>query len=332
MSDAENTSVSPHPRRLTPVMVSVVTSAAVVLWIAVTIALGVLTQSPATCTGCHSMRIYSESATQAHGSLECRACHRGPGGLAILGEGFGMQRWIAAEATGVTPRISAFDDSPCRDCHEEELLETRVRHGIRIRHVEFVDRPCLDCHGGTGHELERRLYGTALMEECTECHSAAPADPDTCDLCHDPGSQRGNEKPTTWRVTHGPNWKTTHGMGDLRTCVTCHEPERCASCHGVSLPHPPVWHRSHGKDLTAESRKACMTCHEEKWCVQCHGGMTMPHVDSYIMMHQVDAKSEPKTCTLCHVPESCDDCHRLAAHPQVDGVAGHEIEGASGVE
>lgn len=119
-------------------------------------------------------------------------------------------------------------------------------------------------------------------------------------------------------------------MGDLGTCVTCHEPQRCASCHGVSLPHPMRWDRSHGDKLDAEGRRACETCHESQWCEDCHGGVSMPHEDAYIMMHQFDAESRPAVCSRCHVSESCDDCHRLAGHPDVEGVAGHDIEAVGG--
>ena len=60
-----------------------------------------------------------------------------------------------------------------------------------------------------------------------------------CDLCHQGRDAAARVKSSAFAVTHGPKWKTTHGMGDIATCTVCHAASDCADCHGAGVPHEP---------------------------------------------------------------------------------------------
>ncbi|MDZ4168915.1 MAG: cytochrome c3 family protein [Coriobacteriia bacterium] len=294
-----------------------------VAWTGLTVAVGVLVDGQAVCArACHAMRIYgTESANTAHRGVDCIECHGTPGAFGGLADGYALQRRAGAALLGRVPAASVVNDAPCRGCHPAVGSATIVSRGISVRHADFMEEPCTECHGGTGHRFEDRIYEIAQMDDCMQCHSSSAREPSGCELCHVPDANRDRLKQTsTWQITHGKQWRTTHGMGDLKTCVSCHVPAYCARCHGVGLPHPLAWQRQHGEGATAIGVSPCHTCHEESWCADCHG-VEMPHPTGFLPRHgPIADKTGEDRCHSCHPKAACTDCHLRSSHPDAPGV------------
>ena len=126
---------------------------------------------------------------------------------------------------------------------------------------------------------------------------------------------------TPWRVTHGANWKTTHGMGDLKTCQGCHATATfCASCHHVVIPHAENYLAVHGPEVLsrANGRTDCLVCHRVYSCDNCHG-LPMPHPNDFLKQHSSYVKKNGRTvCSRCHDESSCTNCHTRHTHPGLD--------------
>lgn len=293
------------------------------VWAFMIVAMGALADKSIGCTSCHAMKPYAQAqADGRHPTLLCATCHRTGGRLGWLQDGLGLQRMTLSQLIGRAPEGSSVADTACRSCHRVTLGATVTANAMRISHKELLGQKCVECHGATAHRLDKRLYGVPEMEACTECHPASARDSATCDFCHVPDSKRAsNADKTQWRATHGPNWQTTHGAGDLSTCIHCHEQAKCASCHGVPVPHAPTWLKEHGSELTDSLRTQCLECHEGSWCSTCHGGVEMPHAAAFIKTHGPSAKDAgERRCLKCHTESGCNECHDRADHPRQPGL------------
>lgn len=297
----------------------------VVAWLGLSAVLGALSHSRDLCTGCHEMGPYVSAATDSiHEGVVCITCHKTDGALGVLPDGIALQRRAVRSALGVTPQVASVDDAACLKCHARIRSGVSVARGIRVQHAEFIDRPCGDCHGGVGHKIENRRYVVPEMDSCMTCHTASANELTGCTMCHSSTSQRERrETDSSWRVTHGPTWKVSHGLGELKSCRTCHAADFCVRCHGTPLPHMPEWSTVHGQGLSAERREACATCHQPSWCDSCHG-VEMPHASVFFAEHGAVAKAAGQDrCLRCHAQIGCEDCHLRARHPDVKGVEGH---------
>lgn len=295
-------------------------------WVVLSAGLGALSRARDLCTSCHTMRPYAELASAStHSSLGCIACHKTEGRLGILPDGIALQRRMLGSMLGAKPQVSSVDDAPCLRCHTGIRAGVTVARGIRVSHADFIDKPCGECHAGVAHAVEGRRYVVPEMDSCMACHSASPNEVSGCSLCHSAGAQRQRrETDTSWRVTHGPTWEASHGLGEMKTCRTCHAAQDCVRCHGTPIPHTAEWPQIHGKGLAAATRKACATCHEPTWCDACHG-IEMPHPPTFLPAHGpiADEVGEDK-CNSCHAAAGCTDCHLRSAHPDLPGVGmGH---------
>lgn len=292
-----------------------------IAWLAVTVATGWLSQG-GSCDGCHAMKPYAAAFESGpHSGLTCTRCHSDRGSVARVADGLAMQRRSASVVLGRPVSPARPSDRSCRRCHADIRLGVQVNRALRMSHEQVWGRSCLDCHAGTGHRLDDRSYSTALMEGCVTCHSSTDADPDGCDYCHvDEDASRVRTDVTPWQVTHGETWGRVHGMGDLSSCVSCHAPSYCATCHGVGMPHPKSWSVTHGDGLRVEARREkCESCHRSGWCDDCHG-VPMPHGEGFLPRHGPIAERAAKgTCMRCHAEQACDDCHFRSAHPNIPG-------------
>jgi hypothetical protein len=156
------------------------------------------------------------------------------------------------------------------------------------------------------------------------CHNSSPTNTATCDACHvgdTGGSARTVNYVTPWRVTHGSEWKTMHGMGDLNTCSGCHTTATfCASCHRVEIPHPKAYLHTPGADVMARDngRANCLVCHRQYSCDNCHG-LPMPHPPNFLDRHSSYVeKNGQAVCARCHDKQSCTYCHTRHVHPGLD--------------
>lgn len=178
----------------------------------------------------------------------------------------------------------ARQDSPfagCASCHRDYAAQRRYGS-------VFMDHPvhaqkgvtCATCHTDVSHP------NPPVPEEatCARCHQEVEAK-GACTLCHPPGSlphfyvlgyPRG---PVECSTCH-PNYRFPTGAGrrlatarqmngtDRAVCMSCHQPAKCASCHGQK--HPQNWGRIHGPTVV-DGDNSCYRCHAFDWCTEaCH--------------------------------------------------------------
>lgn len=175
--------------------------------------------------------------------------------------------------------------------------------------------------------MATRWVREPVMEECVRCHRAQKA-PVSCDSCHAGRGQKERLSVGPWQVTHGKEWRSAHGMGDIRYCRTCHPVNYCVRCHNTVLPHPTDFGRTHGSQAKRDI-KSCLACHDRAGCDSCHG-LTIPHPAGFLKRHSSQARSyEDPTCAKCHRETDCQRCHVLHIHPgRTDGTLGSGPGGA----
>jgi len=203
----------------------------------------------------------------------------------------------------------------CLDCHNDVLERVVDAKGTRIRHGECAkDAACDTCHGTAAHGSATRWVRQPVMDDCVRCHLSRKASV-ACDACHTEKSSAQRLAAGPWQVTHGANWRKTHGMGDITVCSVCHPQSKCVTCHGTPLPHAEDFGRTHGASATSPEQK-CDGCHDRKvFCTGCHG-IEMPHPATFLAGHSKIAKSrQDKSCLKCHYQDDCDGCHEKHTHP-----------------
>lgn len=300
----------------------------VVVWLAV---LGILAvaavfisagYSGALCSGCHAMRPFADSLRASrHSGTGCTRCHgSGFADYAALGgrEAADMLPAFAfslgsAEPTGPS---NAVPDAACLSCHADVLGRTVSAHGMRMRHASCVPQGqgCVECHSGVAHGKSTRAATGVSMDACVKCHNGGKVSA-RCDLCHAAKLQTERIARGVWAVTHGPDWQRMHGLGNLADCRICHPSDYCKQCHGMSLPHPDSFPRTHGETALTQ-RAQCLKCHDEKaFCLACHG-IPMPHPAGFLPAHSKVAKGfDDPACARCHPRDTCDACHLKHTHP-----------------
>ena len=150
------------------------------------------------------------------------------------------------------------------------------------------------------------------METCIACHASQGAST-KCDTCHENKDRQQRVSTGVFAITHGKNWRKTHGMGNTATCSVCHTAAKCEKCHGVGLPHDKEFMARHGA-IAGDPAAKCYTCHDTRFCADCHG-LAMPHSKTFTRDHAARAKSDPKLCKRCHAGSDCTDCHVRHVHP-----------------
>lgn len=202
----------------------------------------------------------------------------------------------------------------CLECHQKVLEKVADAKRVRIKHSSCAKgRFCTDCHSDTSHGKAVKWPRTATMEMCMGCHTGGKAS-SACKTCHLVTPTSNKNAVGARAVTHGANWKVTHGMGDSQSCVACHEPAFCAKCHRVPLPHNADFATTHGK-VALVGKADCLVCHSESGCALCHG-TEMPHPKGFAKEHSKTAESKgADACLKCHELAECDDCHAAHVHP-----------------
>lgn len=302
------------------------------LALVLTIAVGSL---PSACGSCHTMRPYAQALEKTpHASVNCYDCHLAAGS-------WDWPAFKSRELLGMYPAslVKRTLDGPatrtsraaCLNCHEDVLDDVTDLNGLRIRHATCAPTSSCDaCHSAVAHGESTRWISEPAMEDCIGCHRDENA-PTNCDLCHAGKSTTERLTRGPWAITHGPAWQTTHGMGDLRTCDACHDDKKCASCHGIKLPHPMDFGSTHPQ-AALEQPDACDTCHDRiAFCDGCHG-VPMPHPDGFLPEHSslVSTTDDPK-CVRCHKEAECTRCHVAHIHPgSTDGTIGSTLPKVGG--
>lgn len=288
---------------------------------------------PAVCASCHTMEPFANGLEGgAHASVSCYSCHLDNGAwdwpafklkeLTVM-----YPRAFSSNALQGPTRESA--SSACLRCHSSVMDALTSKGGLRIAHKDCAQgASCDGCHSTVAHGAATRWIREPVMEACVECHRDSDA-PIECDACHEDKSQTERLSRGPWQVTHGPQWRNTHGMGSLRHCATCHPADYCVRCHGVTLPHTAGFGRTHGTEAQAPDAK-CLDCHDKvALCDACHGA-SMPHPAGFLARHSAEASSsKDEVCLRCHRSEDCLECHTRHAHPgRTEGTLGDPETGA----
>ena len=302
-----------------------VAAGAILVALALVVVAGFGVRASIGCTTCHESYATAHAQT-VHATVACAVCHAREGALGVLPDGVRAVHWAGSAVLGKEPAASlTAGQAACDTCHDSIGEQTIDNRGIAVRHADFVaSTACSFCHGGTGHQVEGRAYRTTHMDDCMTCHTTALSDMGGCSLCHlEGGEDERAQTDTAWRVTHGPQWRQTHGMGDQSTCRSCHTVDFCVKCHGVRVPHPADWPAVHGRGLDAVGREGCATCHEPEWCTSCHG-IEMPHPQGFLPAHGPESdRLGEETCERCHDPAGCDVCHFESSHPNLPIAGSH---------
>jgi hypothetical protein len=149
------------------------------------------------------------------------------------------------------------------------------------------------------------------MNRCLVCH--VKNEQIKCDLCHEGRPAASRIKSGSFSITHGPQWRTTHGLGDAATCMVCHTSADCFTCHGPGVPHEAKFIESHSAAATDKAAK-CNGCHAQTFCDGCHG-LQMPHGPQFTRDHAKTAAKNPALCKRCHAGKDCTGCHDKHVHP-----------------
>lgn len=305
---------------------------AVVVWTAVVATGG----DERVCASCHDTTVGSPSPVAEHASARCADCHA-PSGSALFWV-TDVPGMVVVSALGGAPSGPVVETEPdaCLRCHDEVMAGVSAGlSGIRISHdpCALGVASCDVCHSTTAHGAAVRSVRLAVMEDCTSCHIAAGAGVE-CEVCHAKDVDIATRLETgPWQVTHGPNWRDTHGMGRIDTCSTCHPADYCVRCHGLALPHPPQFGREHGEQSLSDGAQ-CVTCHASTaFCNDCHG-MEMPHPVGFMESHSsVAVGVDDPSCVTCHAREDCEACHVRHVHPGGSlGVPVPQVGSGTGLE
>lgn len=291
------------------------------------------TSQSSTCASCHTEQAERLAGSQ-HATLSCYDCHLDSPWSYLEQKNEEFLRMYPRAVSGVTldgpgRRVSR---EACSRCHGNGPYGTHEGKGLRVSHDDCAPIPtlCDTCHGTIAHGDAVRWSRTAVMDDCLACHQTVNA-PVKCETCH--AGKLGRERLTSgpWQVTHGAQWRDTHGMGNLATCATCHPDAKCIKCHKTEIPHQEGFFNTHGKQALVKDAK-CLDCHTNKsWCTSCHGS-EMPHPRGFLKVHSDSAKSyTDPLCLRCHAPEDCKNCHEAHTHPgMTEGLLGGAVETTGG--
>ena len=279
---------------------------------------------PDSCGWCHG-DVEESALSSSHPEVRCESCHADDSRVGVLMLRVSVVDMAVGELIPRAGVAKAVDVSTerCLICHRDQMNETVVVSGIKMNHAAPLSAgwSCQSCHPGAGHAASAASSGYT-MDMCLGCHSANPGNLSTCETCHaeeaSSSAKKGSKSP--WQITHGPNWKTAHGMGDQSTCGGCHVDGYCTRCHGANVPHKANYLAKHGQDVLGrvDGPSACYTCHRETACMDCHG-VEMPHPVGFANGHAEAIRAgeydEEKSCLRCHKPASCESCHEEHTHP-----------------
>lgn len=291
------------------------------VWLIVAVSLlavfsvGIVSATQPACESCHTAReMVAKVTIDAHVDADCVTCHVGGSPVDRVKFGyyqtFGMILPVVPVADSAA---AAVPDERCGGCHEQ-LPGVTETGGLRVQHESCAEgSTCVSCHSDTAHGTQISWPSTYSMDTCLGCHSAKEASTD-CETCHTGSLDKKNKPSGPWSVTHGPQWKQTHGMGDMATCRACHAEDYCGRCHGAGVPHDQRFFESHGRQAKGADAK-CGGCHQKTFCTDCHG-TPMPHPKKFTQGHSklVKAKGD-EDCMKCHIEEDCTTCHVKHVHP-----------------
>ncbi len=266
---------------------------------------------PRPCLGCHADPMaaaatagardhltFSHARHQAASSGNCMRCHQG------VAEGDARLRPAMATCWGCHEHDRARDVRDCQQCHVDLAEEGTPPASHLVHEGDFA-----------------RTHGTqaaAAADLCSSCHQER-----FCASCHGVTvpqlPARGAMADPFAPSVHRAGFRSRHAeeaRAAPGTCSSCHQPERCATCHlaegvagpGSRNPHPPGWvgigpgGNQHGRAARRDPA-ACASCHGgagEALCVGCHvvGGVGgNPHPVGFDPPQALN----DQPCRMCHI-------------------------------
>lgn len=282
-------------------------------------------------------------------------------------------------AAGHDVHLTGENPLKCVDCH------VKTSHGAETQAGKVDDwhNVCLNCHAEQKVALPVRN-----SVSCSACHvqleKVAPADHNS-DAFRKSHGQAANQSGANCQQCHmnpgltGQSALGPHGLQPVSltttTTVTDNQvpvpkmppgvltagpnvQDACASCHGITMPHPQDFLKDHAKGFK-DNPDLCASCHGTKdqgfnmqfsgnprtlsttdpTCTSCHA-QPMPHPENWLGGgHQAAATSAPQTCEQCHSsknkanpnsdhssPQYCLSCHLSRFSHPVSFVATHGKE------
>lgn len=264
-------------------------------------------QSRTVCISCHAGIAHTdEVASDAHQTVPCVSCHE----HGDVVESLTLGVWLRTQhiiggmmATGPAGTYGVVAGRACLTCHEgvREGVTENPDRALQISHKEPLEAGagCMDCH--ILDETERIGRRTVGMSSCLRCHDEQQASAE-CPTCHT------GDVSQAVLVSQAHEPRQTISRPD---CYTCHDPGPCDSCHGVRLPHPEQYARTHmmdaARDIWFGGGQTCAACHttERNSCYQrgCHF--------NELDYHRAEDPGFPRNHGS-RPDMSCDDCHPFA--------------------
>jgi nitrate/TMAO reductase-like tetraheme cytochrome c subunit len=298
-----------------PWLIGVIVALAVML---VVVAVGLSVAYTNSCSACHlidpEVATYQKTAHYRAG-VACQQCHTKPGVFNYLIKNLqGATNVILYVSNSYErPLTTAVGTTNCVQCHPKAQLERdQVFNNIRVNHTGLREAgyQCITCHADISHpgtQLEVARVSQNKMPICARCHDGVQL-PDDCNICH-----VGGAPPEEINVP-------IEGSVTPTQCQGCHRGQVvCAECHhGLAMPHPAGWMKTHGGVVVDRGKSICVSCHlkeDPTFCIDCHG-LRMPHPASWLSNHGPLGQAQPQKCVKCHGRDSCIKCHGLQMpHP-----------------
>jgi len=290
---------------------------AIIVLFNITSSLGSL---PSFCGLCHGPA-HKAWNNSGHAGVSCNACHGGSDFFTLVSGRITLAKMVPAYLTGYyrKPVSTTVSNHKCLSCHSRTGTQTTQSNGLRVSHKEIISAGynCGDCHSTVVHGEAAVRQNFAELGKCLSCHNNATAS-GKCETCHVSGeeSERLSRVNGAWQISHGKNWRKTHGMGNINICQVCHSKLYCSRCHEIELPHPMAWLTTHGKEVknSEAAANSCNQCHKGALCEGCHT-MQMPHPNDFLEKHSNIIKRDGEdACYSCHLKEGCTRCHKYHTH------------------
>lgn len=281
-------------------------SAVIVLAVASSLASGyAFTSQDRYCLYCHVPAgdggVAAAQGDAAHGGASCVSCHEEPG--ALLGNAVARVGDVSARLGSGDPGHRAVVRSGrCLACHTEDVAAPSVdtTTGVAMSHAEPLAAgwACADCHKGGGHAPVVEKHA---MSQCLVCHNAEDASA-ACETCHT----------TDVAAASGLSAERVFGRAAITStdCEGCHSMENCDACHGLRMPHPEEFLKTHPRYAGFDRKQQCLErCHTQADCGACHGAwnshganfrdehMSLPRDSACTTCH---SRHEGSMCALCH--------------------------------
>ena len=242
-------------------------------------------------------------------------------------------------------KVHAEKEVTCGICHNRtahvenfKLTLTDPKSGNRNkRHEDFMKMTaCFRCH--SQEKLKNSPLGT-----CSACHTPKfelkPASHNMPGFFPKGHAKLAAAEETRVALAGGKAWLSAQeasatgygnpaskGTGEslgmtlpkvntINVCSTCHTRQFCTDCHGLPMPHPPTFSKTHGA-VGKKNPRVCVKCHGSAatFCNECHHGTSMglpyDRTTPWRKGHPAAVKNVgASACFACHNPTYCANCH-----------------------